>query len=132
MVAKLYWKGFKEHELVPWWIFSISINVFDKGVFDNNDDEKMKMMAIKRYEGFAIDLAEKLAGILHFNHTFRIVADKKVPTSSSSSRSTSSSPSPSTRPSSSAMCGAWSLVKIYAVNHINPCVSYLLRVCDIP
>ena len=31
-----------------------------------------------RYEGFAIDLADKLAGILHFNHTFRIVADKKV------------------------------------------------------
>ena len=32
-----------------------------------------------RYEGFAVDLADKLAGILHFNHTFRIVADKKVP-----------------------------------------------------
>ena len=31
-----------------------------------------------RYEGFAVDLADKLAGILHFNHTFRIVADKKV------------------------------------------------------
>ena len=54
---------------------------------DESDDDKNMSIVVTnnfilqtflRYEGFAIDLADKLAGILHFNHTFRIVADKKV------------------------------------------------------
>ena len=36
------------------------------------------LIQLYRFEGFAIDLADALSKILHFNYTFKIVDDGKV------------------------------------------------------
>ena len=36
------------------------------------------LILLYRFEGFAIDLADALSKILHFNYTFKIVDDGKV------------------------------------------------------
>jgi hypothetical protein len=43
-----------------------------------------KLTGNNRFEGFAIDLATELSGLLGFNFTFKLVDDDKVELSSSS------------------------------------------------
>ena len=54
---------------------SNSIYIF---VHENVLHPSIHLIQLYRFEGFAIDLADALSKILHFNYTFKIVDDGKV------------------------------------------------------